>query len=373
MKLFFVAGESSGDMHGANLIRALKTVDPAVECEGLGGPRMQQAGMILRHDLASRGIMGFVEVVRSLGYIKRHFDETLARLRDWRPDALVLIDYPGLNLRLAKRAQALGIRVVYYISPQIWAWKAGRINTIKECVDRMLVILPFEKAIYDTAGVPCDYVGHPLLDQIAQTAVSDKYAGARVIGLLPGSRKMEIERVLPVMLEVARGLRARWPELRFVSPCVDAEREAQVRALAGDFPLETVVGGMYDVLRAARFCLVCSGTATLETALFQVPMAVLYRANAVSMWIGRRVVGNRLVGISLVNILANRRVVPEFLQEEATLDTILPRAIELVDDSPARSAMLDELAAIRGLLKPGASAAAAKSVLEVAEGVAHGG
>jgi len=373
MKLFFVAGESSGDMHGANLIRALKALDPAVECEGLGGPRMQQAGMVLRHDLASRGIMGFVEVVRSLGYIKRHFDDTLARLHEWSPDALVLIDYPGFNLRLAQRAQALGIKVVYYISPQIWAWKAGRIKTIKECVDRMLVILPFEKAIYDKAGVPCDYVGHPLLDQIAQTQVSDAYAGSRVIGLLPGSRKMEIERVLPVMLQVAQGLRARWPELRFVSPCVDAEREAQVRALAGDFPLETVVGGMYDVLRAARFCMVCSGTATLETALFQVPMVVLYRANAVSMWIGRRVVGNRLVGISLVNILANRRVVPEFLQEEATLENILPRAAELVNDTPAREEMLRELAAMRGLLKPGASAAAARSVLEVAEGVAHGG
>ncbi len=373
MKIFLCAGEASGDIHGANLVRALRTLEPGVECEGLGGPRMQQAGLVLRHDLASRAIMGYIEVVRSLGFIKRIFDDTLARLREWRPDALVLVDYPGFNLRLAARAHEMGIPVVYYISPQIWAWKKGRIKTIRRVVNKMMVILPFEKAIYDTAGVPCEYVGHPLLDHITQTPVSAAYAGKQVVGILPGSRRMEIERVLPVMIEVARRLREQYPDARFVSPCVDAEREAQVRAIAGDFPLETKVGGMYDVLRAARFALVCSGTATLETALFQVPMAVLYRAAALEMWLARRVIGKRLVGMSLVNILANRRVVPEFLQEEVTAERILPHALDLMADSPARREMLAELAAIRGLLKPGASEAAARVVLEVARGAAHGG
>ncbi len=373
MKIFLCAGEASGDIHGAHLVRALRALDPGVECEGLGGPRMQQAGMVLRHDLAGRAIMGYIEVVRSIGYIKRIFDDTLARLREWRPDAVVMIDYPGFNLRLASRVHAMGIPVVYYISPQIWAWKKGRIKQIKRCVRKMMVILPFEKAIYDAAGVPCEYVGHPLLDHIAQTPVSAAYAGGQVVGLLPGSRKMEIERMLPVMIDVARGLREKYPQARFVSPCVDEAREAQVRELAGDFPLETAVGGMYDVLRAARFALVCSGTATLETALFEVPMAVLYRATPVSAWIARRLITKKLVGISLPNILAGRRIVPEFLQEDATLERILPQALELMADSPARREMLAELAAIRGLLKPGASEAAARVVLDVARGAAHGG
>jgi lipid-A-disaccharide synthase len=372
MKIFLCAGEASGDIHGANLVRALRALEPTIECEGLGGLRMQQAGMILRHDLAGRGIMGFVEVVKSFGYIKGVFDDTLARLRENPPDALVLVDYPGFNLRLAGRAHAMGIAVVYYISPQIWAWKKGRIKHIRRYVKKMLTILPFEKAIYDQAGVPCEYVGHPLLDHIAQTPVSPAYEGGTVIGVLPGSRKMEIERVLPVMLEVARRLREQSPGARFVAPCVDEARQEQVRALAGDFPLETAVGGMYDVLRAARFCMVCSGTATLETALFNVPMVVLYRATPVSVWIARRLVGKRLVGISLVNILAHRVIVPEFIQEQATPERILPHALELISDSTARREMLAGLEAIRGLLKPGASEAAAREVLVVARGAAHG-
>ncbi len=373
MRVFLCAGEASGDTYGANLIRELRALEPSVECEGLGGVRMQQAGMILREDLASRGIMGFVEVVRSLGFIRGVFRRTLDRLRESPPAALVLIDYPGFNLRLAERAQGLGIPVVYYISPQVWAWKKGRVNAIRRCVRKMLVILPFEKAIYDEAGVPCAYVGHPLLDHLEGIALAETYTQGLVIGLLPGSRAQEIERILPVMLEVARGIRAQHPAARFVAPCVDEARAGQIRGLAGDFPIETAPGGMYDVLHGARFCLVASGTATVETALFHVPMVVMYRTATPTYWLARWFVGRRLKAIAMVNILAGRHIVPEYIQHAARPARILVDALELIADTPRRKQMIAELQAIRAMLKTGASRAAAREVLAVAREAAHVG
>jgi len=364
-RIFFSAGESSGDMHGANLVRALRALAPDVACEGLGGERMAAAGMALRYDLAGRAIMGFVEVVRSLRFIRRLFHETVARIERNRPDCLVLIDYPGFNVELAKRAHALGIPIVYYISPQVWAWKKRRIHTLARLADKMLVILPFEEALYRDIGVDCTYVGHPLLDQIAATHIEGIFRGDIVIGIMPGSREQEIARLLAPMLDVAKGIRERYPNARFITPCVNAERETQVRALANGFPLETVVGKNYELLAAARFCLVASGTATLEAALFGAPMAVMYRIAPMSYWLARRLV--KIEHIALVNILAKRRVVPEFIQHDATTEKILPVALDLIADTPTRATMLDGLAAVRRLLGgPGASQRAAEQVLAVA-------
>jgi lipid-A-disaccharide synthase len=363
-RLFFVAGESSGDIHGAHVIRAVHDIDPDVQCEGLGGQHMAAAGMTLHFDLAGHAIMGFTEVVKSLGMIRRLFMDTLARFDASPPDALVLIDYPGFNLRLAHRAHCRGIPIIYYISPQIWAWKQGRIRTIAQLVRKMLVILPFEKALYDEAGVDCVYVGHPLLDHIPTVQVSGALRDGLIIGILPGSRQQEIQRLLPVMLEIARGIRQRYPEARFVTPCVNPEREAQIRAMAEGFPLEILVGKTYEVLDAARFCLVASGTATLEAALFGVPFVILYKISPLSYWIARAVV--RVDHIGLVNILAGKRVVPEFIQHEATVKSVLPTALELLDDSPARRQMLDELARVRQSLgSGGASRRAAAEILNV--------
>ncbi|MDQ1257351.1 MAG: Lipid-A-disaccharide synthase, partial [Candidatus Hydrogenedentes bacterium] len=264
-------------MHGANLIRALREADPAIECEGLGGEAMAAAGMRLRYDLAGEAIMGISEVVKAFPAIRRLFLDTAAHIESARPDALVLIDYPGFNMRLGQRAKAMGVPVVYYISPQVWAWKKRRIYTIAKMVDKMLVILPFEEKLYTDIGVDCAYVGHPLLDSVARFESTGRYRGGMVIGVLPGSREQEIRRLLGPMLEVARGIRDAYPEARFVAPCANEARERQVRAMIGDFPLETAVGQTYEVLDAARFCLVASGTATLETALFGVPMAILYK------------------------------------------------------------------------------------------------
>lgn len=370
-RIFFVAGESSGDTHGSHLIAALRRLAPDIECEGLGGQAMARAGMRLREDLAEHAIMGFVEVLKSLGYIRGIFNDTLAYLHDSPPDALVLIDYPGFNMRLAARAHDLGIPVIWYISPQVWAWKKGRVATLAGIVKKMLVILPFEKEIYDNAGLDCVFVGHPLLDHIEATRISEEFTGPMTIGLLPGSRAQEIERIFPVMVETARRMRETHPEARFVTPCVDAERAGQIRILAGDFPLEVVEGRFYDVLHAARFCMVASGTATVETALFGVPMVVLYKVSPVTYWLARLLVD--VDAIAMVNILAGRRVVPEFVQHEARADRIIPEAINLAGDTSERARMLEDLDAVRTKLGgPGASERAAREILETLGIPAHG-
>ncbi len=369
-RIFFSAGESSGDMHGANVIRALHALDPDAACEGLGGTLMAEAGMTLHCDLAGRAIMGFTEVVRSFGFIRTLFNETIDRLRESQPDCLVLIDYPGFNIRLAKEARALGIPVVYYISPQVWAWKKGRIKTLARCVNKMLVILPFEKDLYDAVGVPCVYVGHPLLDHVEAATTDGTEKNETIIGLLPGSREQEIRRILPVMIEVAEAIRKKYPESRFAVPCVDSAREAQVRAIAGAFPLETTMGQTSALLKRARFCMVASGTATLETALYRVPMAVLYRVTPVTYALARLLV--RIEFIAMVNILAGKSVVPEFIQHKAKANLIVPAALRLISDSPERQSMLDGLDSVRKTLGgPGASERAAHEILASARDTDH--
>lgn len=361
-RVFLVAGESSGDLHGANLVRALRARCPGLVCEGLGGQQMAEAGMALRYDLAERAIMGFSEVIKALPRIRRVFLDTLDYIRKNPPDALVLIDYPGFNIRLGVKAARLGIKAIYYISPQVWAWKKRRIHTIARMVRKMLVILPFEEKLYTDLGVDCTYVGHPLLDHLARVTPSPIAAKGPVIGLLPGSREQEIRRLLDTMLEVAAGIRQAHPDARFVTPCVDAARERQVRERAGTFPLETFVGRTYDVLSGARFCLVASGTATLETALFGVPMIILYKVTPLNYWIARRVVDIEHIGI--VNILAGRRIAPEFIQDAAEPSAILPAALELIGDTPARAAMLHDFSSLRSCLgTPGASDRAAAEIL----------
>jgi len=361
-RIFLIAGEASGDSHGAALIKALRDQAPDLECEGLGGPKMAEAGMQLHEDLASNAIMGFVEVVRHFKAIRRTFLDTLARIEAARPDVLVLIDYPGFNLRMAKAVHHLKIPVVYYISPQIWAWKKGRIHTIAAHVRKMLVIFPFEEDLYKNAGIDCAYVGHPLLDTIPAPSDSAQPPSPHTIGLLPGSRKQEIERLLVPMLEVARGLRAHYPEARFVTPCINEDRAQLIRRIAADFPLEIQVGTMHDLLKSARFCLVASGTATLETALFGVPFLILYRTNPATYWMARAVVNIKNIGI--VNILAGRTIVPEFIQHAIRPERIVPLACRLIEDSPERNDMRDAFQEVRALLGGGGAAQrAAREIL----------
>lgn len=325
---------------------------------------MAVAGMTLRHDLAGEAIMGFTEVIKHFGAIRRLFLDTLAHIEANRPDCVVLIDYPGFNIRLAKRLKRLGIPVVYYISPQVWAWKKKRIHTLAACVDKMLVIFPFEEALYEKVGLPCRYVGHPLLDHISRVAMEPRESDELVIGLLPGSREQEIKRLLAPMIEVAAGIAKQYPAARFMTPVVDEARAAQAREIAGRFPLEIQTGSMYDILHRARFCLVASGTATLETALFGVPMVILYRVTALTYWMAKFLVDIRYIGI--VNILAGRGIVPEFIQNDIRPDQILPQALHLIASSPERAQMVDNLREVQSMLGDGgASQNAAREILEV--------
>lgn len=383
-RIFFIAGESSGDMHGANLIRALRAANPDIHCSGLGGVRMADAGMDLVYDLAGDAIMGFVEVLKKALPIRRLFLDTLERVRREKPDCIVLIDYPGFNIRFAKAAHKLGIPVVYYISPQVWAWKRKRLDTIAQVVRKMLVIFPFEEELYRDKGVDCVYVGHPLADQIAQyirptshastipgnaapqcgSSFASKAPNKFVIGLLPGSREQEIRRIAPVMAEVGAGILAKYPEVQFMTPCVNEARAQQARALFGDLPVDIHIGGMYDVLSQSRCCLVASGTATVETALFGVPMGIVYRVNPISYYLARLLVRIRFIG--MINILAGREIVPEFIQHTATVDQILPFMLEIIQEGEGRNRMLSDLQEMSHRLGgPGASVRAAEQVLLV--------
>lgn len=376
LRIFFVAGESSGDTHGANLIRALRSKVPAIACEGLGGVRMAEAGMTLRFDLAGRAIMGFAEVIKSLGWIRRLFLDTVARLEALRPDCLVLIDYPGFNIRLAKAAHALGIPVIYYISPQVWAWKKKRIHTLARVCRAMLVTFPFEKPLYDAVGLDCTYVGHPLLDHIGDTAAAcarqyETLPDRFTIGMLPGSRAQEIGRILPVMIESARRVREAHPGVRFAIPCVDEDRRRQIEAIAGDFPADIAVGGAHDILREARFCFVASGTATVETALFGAPMVILYRVAPFTYWLAKRLVTIEHIG--MVNILAGRRLVPEFVQHEAKPAPVADASLTLIADTEERRRQLDGLAEVREALGGGGASERAADAILSALGRSHHG
>ena len=364
-RIFFIAGESSGDMHGANLIRALRAADPEIQCSGLGGLRMQEAGMELLYDLAGDAIMGFVEVLKKALPIRRLFLDTLERVRSEKPDCIVLIDYPGFNIRFAKAVKPLGIPVVYYISPQVWAWKKKRLEVLAHVVRKMLVIFPFEEDIYRDKGVDCVYVGHPLADQIAQYRQShDTTTEGLVIGLLPGSREQEIRRIAPVMAEVGEGIRKKYPAAQFMIPCVSEARAAQLRPLFSNLPVDIRIGGMYDVLSRAHCGLVASGTATVETTLFGVPMGIVYRVNPISYYLARLLVRIRFIG--MINILAEREIVPEFIQHTATVDQILPFMLEIIEEGERRHRMLSDLQEIRRRLGgPGASERAAEQVLRV--------
>lgn len=362
--VFLIAGEPSGDMHGAHLVQALLASDPDLVCSGLGGRRMEQAGMVLHYDLASEAIMGFVEVLRKALPLRRLFLDTLDRVRRERPDCVVLIDYPGFNLRFAKAVHALGIPVVYYISPQIWAWKRKRLDTLARVVSRMLVILPFEEEIYRDKGVHCVYVGNPLMDEIAQFQRPQRKDDEMIVGLLPGSRSQEIERLAPVMAETGAALLQTHPGIRFFTPCLNEARAEQIRSAMNGLPVEILVGGMHEVLSRARCCLVASGTATLETALFETPMCIVYRVNPLSYRLARLLVHVRFIG--LVNILLGREAVPELIQHDAISAKILPIMAELIEDTDRRRRMLLDLQELKRRLGPaGASRRAAEEILSL--------
>lgn len=320
MKYYLIAGEASGDLHGSNLMKALKIEDPAADFRIWGGDLMQEAGGDLRKHYRELAFMGFVEVLKNLRTIVRNLRFCEQDILDYQPDALILIDYPGFNLRIAKWAKEQGIKVLYYISPQIWAWHTSRVHQIKANVDRMYVILPFEKDFYAKYNCEVDFVGHPLLDVVKGYAAAPDFRSknglteAPIIALLPGSRKQEIIRMLSVMLEMA----PLFPQYQFViagAPSMPAAFYEQILAeKQRPQNVKLVQKQTYDLLSQAEAALVTSGTATLETALFQVPEVVCYRGNNLSYQIAKRLISVKY--ISLVNLIVDKPLVKELIQND---------------------------------------------------------
>lgn len=365
-----VAGEASGDLHGATLARALARLVPEWSLVGMGGERMSEAGVRLLHGIEEASVVGISEVARRLPALLRGLRRLGRHLAETRPSGLVLIDFPDFNLRLARTASALGIPVVYFIAPQVWAWRRGRLRTIARHVHRVLAVFPFEVGLYQEAGVPVEFIGHPLLDVLPaldRGPARQAYArdGETLVGLLPGSRREEVARHLPLMLQAAGRIQAARPGARFVlalAPTIPAEAVAGPLRRGG-VAVRVVSGETYRVMAGADLLLVASGTATLEAAWFGAPMVVIYRVSPPSYLIGRLVVRG-VHYISLPNILAGRAVVPELIQGAATSAALAREALALLDDPGARAAQLDALREVRARLgQPGATERAARSIL----------
>jgi lipid-A-disaccharide synthase len=342
MKYYIIAGEASGDLHASNLMRELRKKDANAEFRCWGGDLMEAQGAVLVKHYRELAFMGFTEVAMNLRTILRNIEICKTDILSWKPDVVICVDYPGFNLRIAEFVKEKGFRVFYYISPAIWAWKQSRIHKIKRSVDRMFTILPFEKEFYKKLGFDVDFVGHPLLDALENYRENTLQIETRkpVIALLPGSRRQEISRMLPVMLETLQ----HFPEFHFVIAGAPSMPQEFYDSLIGDSKVQIVYGQTYNLLRCSHAALVTSGTATLETALFRVPEVVCYKAGSVSYQIARRLV--KVKYISLVNLILDKPVVTELVQNDFNVSRLSDELRRITKDEAVRNQMLasyDEL------------------------------
>lgn len=360
MRYYIIAGEASGDLHGSNLIHELRQLDTAAEIRAWGGDQMQAAGATIVKHFRELAFMGFVEVLMNLRTIFRNLAFCKKDIEDFKPDTLVLIDYPGFNLRIAEWAQAQGIKVLYYISPQVWAWKENRVKKMKQHIGKMLVILPFEKSYYhDKWNWEVEYTGHPLTEVVNRALADPRYDPARlqlppdkeVIALLPGSRKQEILKKLPVMLEVSR----EFPDFQFVVARAPGLEDNFYAELLKPYPqVRAVSAETYTLLRTARAALVTSGTATLETALFGVPEVVCYIGNPISYAIARRIITIKY--ISLVNLIMDKPVVTELIQHDFTVTRAKEELQQLLFNEEKKTTLKADYAQLKVLLEQGGHA-----------------
>lgn len=361
-RLFFITGEASGDMHSANLVRALKIEDSNLEIEAWGGDRLIQEGVTVRKHIKELAFMGFWEVVKNLKTILNNFKKCKEDILRFQPDVLVLVDYPGFNLRMAKWAKANNIRVFYYISPQIWAWNQKRVHEINRNVEEVFCILPFEKDFYRKWGREVHYLGHPLLDEVERFKNQKKSDATLqfkkpVLAVLPGSRKQELDRKLSIMLAAAN----EFEDYEVVIACAPNIDMAYFERFKND-KFHFIQGKTYEILKLASLSIVTSGTATLETALFRVPQVVCYRSSFASYWIARMLI--KIKFISLVNLILDREVVEELIQQKCTSKEIV-KALNKIASGENRDIMFknyDELIHLLG--EKGASERVAKAMIE---------
>lgn len=370
-KFYIIAGEASGDLHGSNLMKALKKNAQDVEFRFWGGDEMAKIGGSPVKHIKELAFMGFIEVLLNLKTILGNISFCKKDISNYQPDAIILIDYPGFNMRIAKWAKQQGIRVIYYISPQIWAWKQKRGHELKQSVDQMIVILPFEKDFYKRFDMDVNYVGHPLLDAIENFKsvykigdLKEKYAldDKPILAILPGSRKQEISKKLPIMLEAAK----KFNNYQLVLAAAPSQEEEFYNHIINDFKnlnIKLVSGATYEILSIADLAMVTSGTATLETALFRVPQVVCYKGSPISYVIAKNLI--KIDYISLVNLIMNKEVVKELIQHECTPKNIEKELLLLVEGSENRKTQLDNYSQlIEKLGDGGASQRAAQSILK---------
>ncbi len=367
-----VAGEVSGDLHGSGVVRELKKRLPGVSVFGVGGDLMQREGMELLHHISTLSVMGFAEVIRHLPVI-RQVEQTLERALDERkPQAVVLIDYPGFNLRFAGTVRDRKIPILYYISPQIWAWHRSRLKKIKALVDQMNVIFPFEVDLYRKVGVPVQFVGHPLLERLGSTGSKENFfrsnglvPGRKLVSLFPGSRVQEIRQILPTMLSAARILRSDLGVQVAIGVSAGLEKNVLNSFLSEEKETVALENATYGLMEHSDAAIVTSGTATLETAWFGTPMVVVYKTSPLTFFLGKLLV--KVPHIGLVNIVSGREVVPELLQGEMTTPALVKAVSRFLTDMDYNRSVREQLSHVRQRLgTPGASSRVAESIIALA-------
>jgi lipid-A-disaccharide synthase len=375
-RVLLSCGEASGDLYAGALVTSLRAMQPSLEARGFGGAQLAGAGAQLIGDYRGYSVTGLVEALRVLPRSWRMLQTIRDVARSWKPDVFVAIDFPDFNFRLLPMMRQLGVPIVYYVSPQLWAWRPRRIETIRRYVDRMLVIFPFEQALYDRAGVPAEFVGHPLIDLAAPLPNREHFLRAQrldharpVLALLPGSRPNELRHILPTLADAAALVAARVPGVQVLvarAPALESASFATLDAVrASGVPLSIVEGATDAVLAAADAVVTASGTATIQAALHGCPMAVVYRVAPLTYALGRRVVS--VSSYAMVNLVAERQIVTELIQERFTAASVADEAVSLLTDTNRAKAMRRDLADVRTRLgHPGASTRAAEAVLRTA-------
>jgi lipid-A-disaccharide synthase len=374
-KILMVTGETSGDLHGAHLVEAIHQIDPEVQFFGVGGENLERKGMKLLYHSQSLSVVGITEALSKLRTILKALKALKESLDREQPNLIILIDFPDFNLRLAKIARRKGIPVLYYISPQVWAWRRGRVKLIAERVKKMVVFFPFEVPLYKAAGVDVEWVGHPLLD-IVKPALSKEAAfqkfgldpRRRTIGLLPGSRIHEVERLLPPLLGSTHVLQKEIPDLQFVIPLAPGFTEASLSPWVKNSPVavKLIEGGTYDVMNISELLILASGTATLEGAILGKPMIIIYKVSLFSSWVGRAMIQVNHIG--LVNLVAGKGIAPELIQKDVNPKRICEEALRILKDSVLQQKMVESLREVRQRLgNPGAAQRAARIVMSMLE------
>jgi len=362
--IIIIAGEPSADLHGAALVKELKTMNPNLSFHGIGSSLMQKAGVEIFTDLTQYAVIGFIEVLKHYPIFKKAFNLTLEKIKIIKPKALILIDYPGFNLRLAKKVKKLfpDVKIIYYISPQVWAWGGERIKLIENIIDKMLVVFDFEAKLYKKHGIDADFVGHPLMESIKISANKDtliKAKGlppkAKIIAMLPGSRQIEVKRLLPVMLASANKLFQQIPDIKFFLIKAANIKDETIEKYLNNckhLPIDIIKEQSYDFISICSYAWVCSGTATLETAIIGIPMLITYKTSFFTWFISKILI--KLPYIGLVNIVAQKKIVPEFIQGQSNQSNIVNCTINFLNkDSAFHEAQKQKLLDVKNKLGSG--------------------